>query len=209
MAAAVSVVQEELRGQLETEKEMKTFGVEEVQSRLPDDVTSKPLSCCHPPSPPPPSVHTPSPHSPGLSYWLARRLPISDEGKLELLSLGCPTLRLLHGLHTLRVGAYTQGMGLPYTLYTRQIAPTHLPIPTQEFTELCCLTCETCIAKKENIFRCVAAALPRSPSLLSPAIPPPPPQHVSGRAPGSLRQPRRPCARHTHCYHGDQPTHTR
>ena len=39
----------------------------------------------------------------GLSYWLSRRLPISDREKLHLLSLHCPTLRLIRGLMILEV----------------------------------------------------------------------------------------------------------
>ena len=41
--------------------------------------------------------------SPGLSYWLSRRLPVSEREKLSLLSLHCPTLRLLQGLLVLEV----------------------------------------------------------------------------------------------------------
>ena len=40
----------------------------------------------------------------GLSYWLSRRLPIDDTRKLELLSIHCPTQRLLRGLQILKVG---------------------------------------------------------------------------------------------------------
>ena len=38
-----------------------------------------------------------------LSYWLSRRLPISDREKLSLLALHCPTQRLLRGLLILEV----------------------------------------------------------------------------------------------------------
>jgi ATP-dependent Lon protease len=38
-----------------------------------------------------------------LSYWLSRRLPISDQEKLSLLSIHCPTLRLIQALHILQV----------------------------------------------------------------------------------------------------------
>ena len=40
----------------------------------------------------------------GLSYWLSRRLPIDDTKKLELLSIHCPTQRLIKGLEILKVG---------------------------------------------------------------------------------------------------------
>ena len=38
-----------------------------------------------------------------LSYWLSRRLPISDQQKLSLLSIHCPTLRITQALHILQV----------------------------------------------------------------------------------------------------------
>ena len=38
-----------------------------------------------------------------LSYWLSRRLPISDQEKLSLLSIHCPTQRLIQALHILQV----------------------------------------------------------------------------------------------------------
>ena len=38
-----------------------------------------------------------------LSYWLSRRLPVSDKEKLSLLSIHCPTLRLMHALLMLEV----------------------------------------------------------------------------------------------------------
>ena len=38
-----------------------------------------------------------------LSYWVSRRLPISDHDKLSLLSIHCPTLRLVQALLILQV----------------------------------------------------------------------------------------------------------
>ncbi len=39
----------------------------------------------------------------GLSYWLARQLPINEPSKLLLLSINCPTQRLIKGLQILKV----------------------------------------------------------------------------------------------------------
>ena len=49
--------------------------------------------------------------SPGLSYWLSRRLPVLEREKLSLLSLHCPTLRLLQGLLVLEVRGDEGGRG--------------------------------------------------------------------------------------------------
>jgi cereblon len=38
-----------------------------------------------------------------LSYWLSRRLPVDNKTKFELLSINCPTTRLLLGLKILKV----------------------------------------------------------------------------------------------------------
>ncbi len=44
----------------------------------------------------------------GLSYWLARRLPVSELAKLDLLSIDCPTFRLIKGMAMLKVcGPFT------------------------------------------------------------------------------------------------------
>lgn len=47
----------------------------------------------------------------GLSYWLSRRLPIDDTKKLELLSIHCPTQRLIRGLEILKVGEVRRRKG--------------------------------------------------------------------------------------------------
>lgn len=86
-----------LRERLMAENQMKVF-VGESASKLPSDISQ-------------------------LSYWLARRLPIDDKGKLELLQLNCPTVRLIKGLQIL-----------------------------DSLKLLCCTVCGTEIAKKEHIF---------------------------------------------------------
>lgn len=89
-----------LRERLMAVKLMKVFASSEegVASRLPSDLSH-------------------------LSYWLARRLPVDDKVKLELLQLNCPTLRLIRGLQIL-----------------------------DSLTLLCCTDCGREIAKKKHMF---------------------------------------------------------
>jgi cereblon len=58
-----------------------------------------------------------------LSYWLVKRLPVKLPVKIELLSIDCPTRRIIKGLDILR-----------------------------NFTELHCGNCNTSITKKQYIF---------------------------------------------------------
>ncbi|XP_064399494.1 protein cereblon-like isoform X3 [Halichondria panicea] len=88
-----------LREVLMKEQELKTFvKSDKASTRLPENIIS-------------------------LSYWLARRLPINEPSKLLLLSINCPTQRVIKGLQILK-----------------------------EFTKLHCSNCDTDLGLKEDIF---------------------------------------------------------
>ncbi|XP_065897971.1 protein cereblon-like isoform X2 [Dysidea avara] len=87
-----------LREQVKKEQQFKTFAGKENSAKLPEDVVS-------------------------LSYWLSRQLPAETSCKLELLSINCPTRRILRALQIL-----------------------------QSYTDLCCQVCGRTIAKKDAIF---------------------------------------------------------
>ena len=103
---------------------------------------------------------------PGLSYWLSRRLPIDDMRKLELLSIHCPTQRLLRGLQILKVGGREGGRegqreggreeGREGERGGREGGAKlvfHCVILfLQGFTDLRCAHCDTPITKKEHMF---------------------------------------------------------
>ena len=101
--------QDYLREILMREQQLKTF-IQEKVSALPEDIQSKHFPYCHYISAymymKCHSMYNYITHSTlptGLSYWLARRLPINDQSKLELLSYHCPTQRLIRGLQILKV----------------------------------------------------------------------------------------------------------
>ncbi len=96
------MAQDYLREQLMMEKELKTFQSEEaISTALPSDVSSKATTTRKPDLVVDLSFFLSI--SSGLSYWLARRLPIDEPKKLELLSIDSPILRLVRGLQILKV----------------------------------------------------------------------------------------------------------
>ena len=76
---------------------MQTITNNDDKAVLPADVVSEWMFLSWPFSIPP------FPSYIGLSYWLARRLPVDDTTKLELLKMNCPTMRIMQGLRMLNV----------------------------------------------------------------------------------------------------------
>ena len=95
------LLKDHLREMMLKEQQMNSFAAEDSteHNQLPDDVVGEcvlaMLTC--------PLTHSPTFSCTAASYWLARRLPVSDQCKLELLSAHCPTVRIRRGLQMLSV----------------------------------------------------------------------------------------------------------
>lgn len=89
----------------------------------------------------------------GLSYWLARRLPINEPSKLRLLSINCPTQRVIKGLQILKVWANAPQ-------YTIQEFPRHYSISV-----LLLRTCTLCAYLQSCLFCAGMCCVQQSSSL--------------------------------------------